>query len=399
MKLNRFFKLLLVLCVLVLIVADVLHIPGNSPEPAETAPATEPAETVPTETEPPAEAGPGITVDGDVLASGSLLFEDELYVNAREFLTALDRGNWSGDDAEGFLLEWENRVYQISPERETVLVDHQAIALFQPVRCYRDEIWLPLDELCTMLNISLFEDPEEDHIYCTSGILIDRIPGNIRVPVLMYHAVDSQTWGHRELFVTPEVMEQHIRYLLDNGYDPIFFEDLPNLSEYDKPVIITFDDGYRNNYTELYPLLQKYQVKATIFIVTSSIGNKETSMTPEQVKELSDSGLVSIQSHTVNHRVLRGLSAEEQRMEMEQSKLLVTRMTGREPFVISYPTGVYDENTLVSAKEFYRFGVIVLRGDYITGTDPWTIRRYNVRDTTTMEDLALMLCDAGEPGR
>lgn len=366
MKLNRIFKLLLVLCVLVLIVADVLHIPAELPEPQETLPATEPLETVPPVSDAPAEAGPGITVDGDVLEGGSVLLEGVLHVDAEGFRLALDRE------------------YDDFPEEG---------------RMYRDRLWIPLERVCAELNISLFKDPEENRIYCTGGIQIGEIPGNVRVPVLMYHAVNREPWGHRELFVTPEVMEEHIRYLLDNGYDPIFFEDLPNLSDYDKPVIITVDDGYRDNYTELYPLLQKYQVKATIFIVTSSIGNKETSMTPEQVKELSDSGLVSIQSHTVNHRVLRGLSAEEQRMEMEQSKLLVTRMTGREPFVISYPTGVYDENTLVSAKEFYRFGVIVLRGDYITGTDPWTIRRYNVRDTTTMEDLALMLCDAGEPGR
>lgn len=365
MKVKRFLKLFLLLCVLALIVADCVYVAAEHKKTSETIPVTESVETHPPETEPPAEAGPGITVDGDSLESGSILLDGVIYVDAEEFVLALDRE------------------YEIPADAG---------------RKYRDRLWIPLEQVCHGLNLSIYEDAGESRLYCTSGILISEIPGNVRVPVLMYHAVDANPWGHRELFVTPEVMEQHIRFLLDNGYDPIFFEDLPDLLRYDKPVIITFDDGYRNNYTELYPLLQKYQVKATIFIVTSSIGIKETSMTPEQVKELSDSGLVSIQSHTVNHQVLRGLSAEEQRLEMERSKLLVTRLTGREPFVISYPTGVYDGNTLTSAKEFYQFGVIVLRGDYITGTDPWTIRRYNVRDTTPMDDLALMVRDAGLPG-
>lgn len=362
---KRFLKYLLFVCVMVLIIADCLYVPEAQTLPEATVSASASTDPPPTETETPAEAGPFVTVDGDALESGSILLDGAVYVAEEEFVHALDRE------------------YEIP----------------SGVAClYRDRLWIPLEQTCTELSISIFEDGEENRLYCTSGIQLRELPGNIRVPVLMYHAVDSEPWGHRELFVTPEVMEQHLQFLLDNGYDPIFFEDLPNLEQYDKPVILTFDDGYRNNYTELYPLLQKYQVKATIFIVTSSIGTKETSMTPEQVKELADSGLVSIQSHTVNHRVLKGLSEEEQRLEMEQSKLLVTRLTGREPFVVSYPTGVYDENTLALAQEFYRFGVIVLRGDYITGADPWTIRRYNVRDTTPMEDLALMVCDAGKPG-
>lgn len=384
MKVKDLLKLTALTCMAALVISDC-GVPRDAPTVQETIPVTQPAETIPQETEPPVEAGPWVTADGDSMESGSILLDGTVYVKVREFLTALDRGVCAESDANGFVLEWEGQILRFRPG-------------YCGVRVYRNALWVPLEDTCEMLNLSILKDEEQGRLYCTSGILNTEIPADIRVPVLMYHAVDSQIWGHRELFVTPEVMEAHLKFLLDNGYDPIFFEDLHRADQYDKPVILTFDDGYRNNYTELFPLLQKYQVKATIFIVTSSIGSKETSMTAEQVKELSDSGLVSIQSHTVNHRVLRGLPAEEQRLEMEQSKLLVTRMTGREPFVISYPTGVFDANTLPLAQEFYRYGVIVLRGDYITGTDPWTIRRYNVRDTTTMDDLALMLCDAGEPG-
>lgn len=88
----------------------------------------------------------------------------------------------------------------------------------------------------------------------------------------MYHAVGDETWGYSDLFVRPSELENHLQYLADNGYETIFFDDLSHLEDYEKPVILTFDDGYDDNYTELYPLLQKYQAKATIFVIPRDLG-------------------------------------------------------------------------------------------------------------------------------
>lgn len=350
-------------------------LPSETSLPLETVTPT-------TEPEPVTEPGMNIVVDGDTLPSGSLLADGVTYVKAEEFLPALDDGTVSGNNAEGFILTLEGRTIQYGPQR--------------PARTIQGALWIPLWLTCRELDISILNDYEQGILYCTSGISEWDLPEGIRVPVLMYHAVDSNVWGYRDLFVNPEVMEEHLKYLVDNGYDPIFFEDLNHVEQYDKPVILTFDDGYLDNYENLYPLLEKYQVKATIFVVTSSIGRYETSMVPEQVKELSDSGLVSIQSHTVSHSVLRELSPEEQAEEMRQSRLEVARMTGYEPFVISYPTGAYNEDTLEWAAEYYDFAVTVEPGDYVTGDDPWAIPRYNIRRTTTLEELAQMLSRAGE---
>ena len=95
---------------------------------------------------------------------------------------------------------------------------------------------------------------------------------NVNVPILMYHAVGDETWGYSDLFVRPSELENHLQYLADNGYETIFFDDLSHLEDYEKPVILTFDDGYDDNYTELYPLLQKYQAKATIFVIPRDLG-------------------------------------------------------------------------------------------------------------------------------
>ena len=82
----------------------------------------------------------------------------------------------------------------------------------------------------------------------------------------MYHAVSDDLWGYWDLFVSPETMEQELLYLQENGYETIWFEDLSHVEDFEKPVILTFDDGYDDNYTELFPLLQKYNAQATIFV-------------------------------------------------------------------------------------------------------------------------------------
>lgn len=351
-------------------------LPTETTQATEAVAATQPAEPAP-------DPGPGITVDGDALSGGSLILDGKVYVRAEEFLSALEIGNLSGNNTEGFVLYLDGVDHHFGPG--------------QPARRLGGTLWVPLEDACGELCVSILEDTEQSRIYCTSGICNWHFPREIRVPVLMYHAVDSNVWGYQDLFVNPEVLEQQLVYLLEHGYDPIFFEDLNHAEQYDKPVILTFDDGYLDNYTNLYPLLEKYQVKATIFVVTSSIGQYETSMTPEQVKALSDSGLVSIQSHTVSHSVLRNLTPDEQDEEMRQSRLEVARMTGREPFAVSFPTGAYNTDTLEQAAKYYDFAVTVQPGDYILGTDSYQIPRYNVRRTTTLEEFAQMVSGAGEP--
>ena len=70
-----------------------------------------------------------------------------------------------------------------------------------------------------------------------------------QVPVLMYHAVGDDCWGEAHLFVKPAELERQLQYLQDHGYETIFLEDLAHVEQYKKPVILTFDDGYDDNYT------------------------------------------------------------------------------------------------------------------------------------------------------
>ena len=184
-----------------------------------------------------------------------------------------------------------------------------------PLSC-REGFLIPVEALCRCLKVGFFRDTEQQTIYVTPEAGKFDIPGGVCVPTLMYHAVSDQVWGDTELFVGPEAMEAQLKYLTENGYTTIFFEDLAYADRIEKPVLLTFDDGYADNYHELFPLLQKYNCKATIFVVTDLVDQAEHKMTSEQIRELADSGLVSIQSHTASHPHLRRLSAEQQRQEM-----------------------------------------------------------------------------------
>lgn len=144
----------------------------------------------------------------------------------------------------------------------------------------------------------------------------------------MYHAVGDEIWGYSDLFVSEAGMEEQLQYLQENGYEPIWFSDLAHIEDYEKPVILTFDDGYDDNYTVLYPLLEKYQTKATIFVIGNAMGSQHK-MTQEQVYELAASGLVSIQSHTYTHGNLSAMDEPALRQEMELSNAALAAATGQ----------------------------------------------------------------------
>ena len=253
--------------------------------------------------------------------------------------------------------------------------------------------YIPVRDLPIRLSYSEYLDTKENHAFYTLLPDVSKIPSGRKVPVLMYHAVDDTAFagGSLVLFVKPENMEAQLKYIKNNGYSAIWFEDLPNLASYQKPVILTFDDGYRNNYTVLFPLLKKYQIKATIFIFPNNIGTNKNFLTWDMVKEMQDSGLVSFQSHTMSHRDLDTLTEAEQRYELEESKRIITEKTGKECFVLCFPTGKYNADTLKLAKQSYLFGLKMRGNLYTTGSDRYVIPRYYVSRDTTLAQFVGMI--------
>ncbi len=206
------------------------------------------------------------------------------------------------------------------------------------------------------------------------------------IPVYMYHCIaETPREGDPELYVTPQAFEKHLLFLRDKGYTPVFASEIKDVSGYDKPVVITLDDGYEDNYTEAFPILKKLRMKATIFVVGSYIGKGEY-LKPEQIKEMSDSGLVSIQSHTWNHVNLAKLPVNELDEEFRKSQDVLTEITGKPVNVLSYPGGFYDKAVIEHGRKFFDIAYSV--NGLKLGLDPWyQISRGGVYRSTELWSL------------
>ena len=224
---------------------------------------------------------------------------------------------------------------------------------------------------------------------------VGEIPAGWNVPVLMYHAVGDDVWGYSDLFVSTACMEEQLQYLQENGYEPIWFSDLAHIEDYEKPVILTFDDGYDDNYTVLYPLLEKYQTKATIFVIGNAMGSTHK-MTQEQVYEMAASGLVSIQSHTFTHGNLSAMDEAALRQEMERSNDALAAATGQIPYVLCYPEGKYSYLAMEVAKDYYTFALRMDGWTYQTGMDPYQVPRSFVSRRITLPDYLWFINPSGK---
>ncbi len=265
---------------------------------------------------------------------------------------------------------------------KTVKIGSTSKTLSAPVLADGSTWYAPAADLLKLLGFTELEDAAWNQYFYTRIVKNSEIATGYRVPVLMYHAVSDNIWGIPELFVSPANMEAQLKALVQNGYTAITFEDLDHISSISKPVMLTFDDGYLDNYTELYPLLKKYNVKATFFVIVDAIGNSR-SMTKAQLKELSDSGLVSIQSHTMTHGYLDQMNASQLEHETYDSMLAIARITGKQPFVLCYPSGRNSALARSYTAKYYQYGLCMGGTCYRTGAAPYLIYRYYISRTTS----------------
>ena len=236
--------------------------------------------------------------------------------------------------------------------------------------------YVPLEAILELPGV-VSGEAEDGKMYFARKLTLDPPAENVNVPVLMYHAVSDDLWGYWDLFVSPQTIEEELLYLQENGFETIWFEDLSHVEDYEKPVILTFDDGYDDNYTELFPLLQKYNAKATIFVIPKAIGTPHK-MTAEQIYELSRSGLVSIQSHTYSHGNLSTMDEETLIFEMEESQKYLAALTGQVPYAVCYPEGTRSELSIEVAGRYYDYGLLMNGQLYNTSDDPLRVKRFYV---------------------
>ena len=205
-------------------------------------------------------------------------------------------------------------------------------------------------------------------------------------PILMYHSV-GDTDNITKLSVSPENFERQMKFLKDNRYNVITLEKMAGyIREGKRPpyksIAITFDDGYYNNYQYAYPVLKKSDLPATIFIIVSKIGLPGW-LGWKELKEMSDSGLVTIGSHTVMHHWLPAVGTEVLKHELGDSKAILENNLGKPVNLFCYPLGVYNDRVKRFVKEAgYGCAVTSNMGQYEKGIDVYSIKRIKISRTS-----------------
>lgn len=193
----------------------------------------------------------------------------------------------------------------------------------------------------------------------------------IDVPILLYHYVeyvkDEKDTIRQQLNISPWTFERQIQTLADASYTGVFMDDLADMLDgkkpvSGKPVIFTFDDGYEDFYTDVFPILKKYGMKATVYVVYNFLDTPNY-MSGEQVREIAGSGLVEVASHTLRHMNLSELPAEVARQEIWESKTQLEALIGREVRNFAYPYGSFTPAVAKLAEEGgYRTAASVVAG-------------------------------------
>ena len=345
----------------------------EEPAPVEPEPEPEPE---------PFAAGEELLLFG--IRTPTLTDGETLYVKAEDFAACAQLAGEVTE--EGVRLRWDGREELFPISRRDQL---------QPGNAFLQDGAAYVEACLAAERFGFVSGEAEDGTtYFAKQLTLDTPAENVNVPVLMYHAVSDEMWGYWDLFVSPKTMEEELQYLQENGYETIWFEDLSHIEDYEKPVILTFDDGYDDNYTELFPLLQKYNAKATIFVIPKAIGTPHK-MTAEQVQELSRSGLVSIQSHTYSHGNLSTMDEQTLIFEMEQSQNYLAALTGQVPYAVCYPEGTRSELSIEVAGRYYDYGLLMNGQLYNTSDDPMRVKRFYVPRGYDLGSFRWSVQDAG----
>jgi peptidoglycan/xylan/chitin deacetylase (PgdA/CDA1 family) len=229
----------------------------------------------------------------------------------------------------------------------------------------------------------------------------DGVARQLNIPILMYHYLstpppDANIYRH-DLSVPPELFAAHLDRLLAEGYTTVSLYQMIDALQQgtplpEKPVVITFDDGYRDNYENAFPLLRERAMQATIFVVTDFMDEERPAyLTWEMAREMVQAG-ISIESHGRYHVSLAGKDDDYLVWQALGSLETIEYELGMRPRFVSYPAGEYDQRTIdIFQSAHYWAGLTTQQGATLDNQQPFELPRVRVRNTTTPDELIRLL--------
>jgi peptidoglycan/xylan/chitin deacetylase (PgdA/CDA1 family) len=221
----------------------------------------------------------------------------------------------------------------------------------------------------------------------------------LSIPILMYHSIcvdrEKEIHPYFHINTTPEVFEKHMCYLHENKYQIINLNKALSLMNSkkinkEKYVVITFDDGYRDFFTEAYPILKKYEFNATVFIATGHIGkllNNKSCLSWDEIRFLNKNN-IEFGSHTISHPKLISLDLKKIEFEFKESKNTIEEGLGNEVFSFSYPYAFPQQDKIfvkklnkILTKCNYKIGVTTKIGTASKEDNPLFLKRIPVNSS------------------
>ena len=222
------------------------------------------------------------------------------------------------------------------------------------------------------------------------------------VPVIMYHRVinNAENEGVYGTYIYEDMFKKHLQYLKDKNYTVITFKDLDKIGwrnrfeKGKKYIILTFDDGYKDNYDLAFPILKEFNFKATIFLMGSLTYNewdvkaggerKFSLMSVEMIKEMQDYG-IEFGAHTFNHPKLNTLSNEEIEYQIVDVKKPLEEKIGKKIITFAYPYGILNDYAReMTKKAGYTFALATDSGSVCLSDDLYQIRRIAIFPNTNL---------------
>lgn len=170
---------------------------------------------------------------------------------------------------------------------------------------------------------------------------------NNQLKLIYYHDVVSNN-GYSYMKITTEKFYNQMKYLKDNGYVTLNYNDLDNIKHDNvgKHVLITFDDGWLSNYEVVYPIMLELNLKFNIFLEVGAIGKKENYLTWDMVNEMKESDIVGFGAHTFNHIDARTIDDGNVNLEIVKSNELIKEKTNLITKDFCFPYGYYNKSII-----------------------------------------------------
>ncbi|SIS42912.1 polysaccharide deacetylase family protein [Neptunomonas antarctica] len=204
--------------------------------------------------------------------------------------------------------------------------------------------------------------------------------------ILMYHSIGD---GISDLSVSTAKFDQQLKWLKAKGYRFVTVSELLELDSTVKVVALTFDDGFEDNYTNMFPVLQRYAAKATVYLAPDISGIDR--LTVEQVKGMQASGLCEFGAHTLNHVNLSQLDDPQAQVEIIKSKQKVESMTESECRSFAYPFGRYTDRTVELVKAAGFDSAVTVKKGIEHIQDPYKIKRISVLGKTNIVQFQIAM--------